>query len=298
MSIRSCSRHLLAFLLLFSSAIIQANGPDAATVRQALENYNLLAPVALPMPDASQLELIARGYNVHIKERTAIDQADGKREDRIRVVGYKIVKRPRLLVWLATLDFDTNHSERLTEHHIENDDAGGSLWYQYLDTPWPVRNRHWVIRNAKNIELEKASEGLVWEHRWNLAPGGLNLTQSILRQGELGGLSKSDADKAIYLTVNRGAWTMMAIDEQNTLVVVHTIAVMGGWIPESWVASFVNKQLGDVLSNLEKRSDAIVDNYTGTYPIFTGSGKKITQEMAKKSRSEFLQILAGDLSIE
>ena len=134
MSIRSCSRHLLAFLLLFSSAIIQANGPDAATVRQALENYNLLAPVALPMPDASQLELIARGYNVHIKERTAIDQADGKREDRIRVVGYKIVKRPRLLVWLATLDFDTNHSERLTEYHIENDDAGGSLWmarFQY-----------------------------------------------------------------------------------------------------------------------------------------------------------------------
>ncbi len=125
MSIRSCSRHLLAFLLLFSSAIIQANGPDAVTVRQALENYNLLAPVALPMPDASQLELIARAYNVHIKERTAIDQADGKREDRIRVVGYKIVKRPRLLVWLATLDFDTNHSERLTEHHIENDDAGG-----------------------------------------------------------------------------------------------------------------------------------------------------------------------------
>lgn len=250
------------------------------------------------MPDASQIERISRGGSLHIRERTTIDQVDGKREDRIRVVGYKLVKRPRLLVWLATLDIDTKHSGRLIEHHIENDNAGGSLWYQYLDTPWPVRNRHWVIRNAKNIDLEKASKGLVWEQHWVLEPDGLNLARNLLRQGKVNGLNNSDADKAIYLTVNRGAWTMMAVDNENTLVVAHTIAVMAGWIPEAWVASFVSKQLGNVLSNLEKRSDTIVEQYTGAYPIFTGSGTLITSQMAKTSRSEYLQIRRGDPMVE
>ncbi len=255
MSNRSFFRSWQVICLLMISTYSQADGPDAAAIRSALEIYNSYASVSLPIPDSNELERISDGDDFHIRERTAIDQSDGNREDRIRVVGHQLVNRPRLLVWLATLDIDTKHSSRLTEYHIENDNAGGSLWYQYLDTPWPVRDRHWVVRNAKNIELEHASKGQVWEQVWRLEPDGPDQARNLFDQGKVSGLSDSDADRAIYLTVNRGAWSMITIDEMNTLVVASTIAVMAGWIPESWVASFVSKQLGHVMSRLETRSN-------------------------------------------
>lgn len=257
---------------------------DGTAIREALATYNRLAAWPLPMPDDDALREIATGEAVNVRERTAMDQVDGQRQDRIRIVGYRLVRRPRLLVWLATLDIGTQHSQRVTEHLVGSDDAGGSLWYQHLNTPWPVRDRHWLIRNGKGLDVARRSNDTIWEHRWQLEDGGEAMAQRLLSDGEVAGLDQRDGRRALYLTVNRGAWTMIALDEDSTLVAAHTAADMGGWIPESWVAAFVSRNLHRVLNELDRRADGIHERYTGGYPVFTGDGRPITPAMARAAK--------------
>lgn len=266
-----------------AAPLAAATTPTVDDLAAVLWRYNEQAEVALPIPSREQLAELAGERTVALRERTPMHRDGGDAEDRIRVLGYRLVRRPRLLVWLATLKADAAHSRRLTEHLVHGDDAGGSVWYQHLDTPWPVRNRHWVIRNSKNVVLADATRGLVWEHRWQLESGGERLARELLDEGKVAGLDARTADSAIYLSINRGAWTMFALGDDATLVVAHTTAVMGGWIPERWVAGFVSRQLGQVLDDLTPRADRIDRDYTGEYVIFGGDGTPITLERAREA---------------
>lgn len=279
---------LIVLRLLGLAAGAHAADLSPGRLLEALDLYNELAGLPLPRPDEDDLRRLSGGDWVVFRERTEMEQVDGERQDRLRVVGYQVLRSPQLLSWLAALDVQASHSERLTEFLIETDDRGGSLWYQYLDLPWPVRNRHWTIRNTKAEQLAERSGGRIWEHHWQLEPGGEQMARSLLARRAVDGLRRADGDRAIYLAVNRGAWTMIALDEDTTLVAAHTAAVMGGWIPESLVASFIRRQLGGLLGNLQRRADTIGRKYTASYPIFTGSGERITPTMAQREHDAWL----------
>lgn len=278
------------YLRLFASLAVLMAGVSALAdqaVTEAIRQYNALSQSPLPFPDSDALEQISAGKHVIVRERKSMTRSDGTSHDGVRVIGYQLVHRPRLLVWLAALDVGTQHSNRLVEHLLEFDDRGGSLWYQFLNTPWPVRNRHWVIRNTKSVAVAHSSDERIWEHNWRLEDDGASIAGNVLRAGQVIGLQEQDGAAAIYLSINRGAWTMFQIDDDTTLVAAHTAADLGGWIPESWVARFVARQLGSVLANLEVRSDDIHERYTGRYPIFSGAGTRLTPDMAVEERARY-----------
>jgi len=64
---------------------------------------------------------------------------DGR--DRIRVVGYRLIQRPRVLIWISALNTSNEQVQRLTEYQLEDDGGTGSLWYQHMRLPWPIRDR-------------------------------------------------------------------------------------------------------------------------------------------------------------
>lgn len=269
------------------AASVHAGMPTSEELAAVLLRYNEASDDDLPLPSPAQFEELLDGEMVDLRERTPISDWQGKPQDRIRVVGYKLVARPRLLVWLATLNVDTQHSRRMTEHLLEDDTSGASVWYQHLNTPWPVRNRHWVISNTKNKAIASETQGLVWEHRWSLTDQGQDIALNLLLGGEVDGLDEKDADSSIYLTVNQGAWTMFAVNDEVTLVAAHTVADMGGWIPERWVASFVSRQLGGVLKKLPARADIVHEQYSGEHVVFDGTGAPINLQQAHDIRRQF-----------
>lgn len=259
---------------------------ELAELTAAIEAYNGHESIELPLPSDKELRQLAAGQVVKIRRRMPIANSSGEQADRIRIVGYRVIEQPRLLVWLAALDVGTQHSKALTEHLIASDNVGGSVWYQYLKLPWPVKNRHWVIHNTKNTALAAATGGTVWEHAWRLETGGRDIAMQLLADGQVAGLTPADGEKAIYLPINRGGWTVFALDRHRALVAAHVTTELGGWIPDSLVASTVSRQLQSMLSALEQRAASIHLTYTSSsYPIFTGDGKLITPDMATAAQS-------------
>lgn len=284
---------LCAFLALWLcvAAIPAARADDSAAdqarVVAALDAYNAHAEMPLSVPAGADLAALVDGSVVKLRRRTRIEQASGGTADRIRIVGYRVIDRPRLLVWLAALNIDTRHSKRLTEHLVQFDDSGGSVWYQYLNLPWPLKNRHWIIRNHKSTALTAATGGLVWEHAWQLDEGGLPAALDMLGDGEVEGLDERDGRRAIYLPVNRGGWAMFELGRDRTLVAIHVMTVMGGWIPDKLVANMASDQLEDMLDKLEPRADAVSERYDERYPIFTGDATRITRDMAQAAFNRY-----------
>lgn len=262
------------------------DGGKAAEIAGALARYNRHADMPLPVPPADGLEALAEGRVVDLRERQPLASSDGESADRIRVVGYRLIERPRLLVWLAALDLGTEHTDRITEHLVAVDAAGGSVWYQHLRLPWPLRDRHWVIRNYKAVELTAASDGMIWEHAWRLEEAGDELAADLLQAGRVDGLDERTQDRAIYLPVNRGGWAMLAVGPRSTLVAAHVITVLGGWIPDGLVARLTSRQLERMLDNLEPRSYEVHEEYDASYPVFRGDGRLITVEMARHAALE------------
>ncbi len=290
----------LAMLLTMAcAALADSTDTRRARVSAALERYNALADLQLPVPPPDQIGEILAGRVVKLREhKDMLSPTTNTYDQRIRIVGYRLIERPRLLVWLAALDVGTEHSERLTEHALSADDRGGSVWYQHLHLPWPLRNRHWTIANAKSVHLTEATRGMVWEHAWQLAPRGDTIANDLLAQNTVAGLSGNRALRAIYLPANRGAWTMFALDKQLTLVAAHATVELGGIIPDRLVASFVSRQLQSMLNGLVARSDVMDAEYDTSYIIYTGAGEAITRAMAEQAMRAYRKTTAAEADVE
>ena len=278
---------LLAFLaIVILSAPCAGFAMDAATISDAIGIYNAHKELRLPLPDQTELSRLVDGEVVTIRERIPLTDTSGETRDRHRFVGYRVVENPRLLVWLAALDTGVNHSRRTVEHHVSGDGKGGAVWYQHIELPWPVRDRHWVIETRKDVQLSRDSNALIWEHAWALKIDGRPMATQLLQNGDVPGLDARDDRRAIYLPLNRGAWTMFALDDRRTLVATHLSTVLAGWIPDSWVAGFVSRQYKGILGGLAERSANIAENFSTEIPVFTGEGRVISRDMAREAGLE------------
>ncbi|MEO1573926.1 MAG: hypothetical protein AAFU65_03110 [Pseudomonadota bacterium] len=280
---------LIAGVALLSTLLTAgaAAAPSVDELAAVLWRYNDAAETPLPIPTVEQFEALARGETVHLRERLDAPGSDTAKSKRARVVGFQLVNRPRLLVWLATLHAGTTHEPRLLEHRVSVNNDDSSTWYQHLDTPWPVRNRHWVIRSGKNVAVADQTQDLAWEHRWTLEPRGRDIALNLMIEERFERLEERDYKRTIYLDENAGAWTMFAIEDDVTLVATHTTADMGGWLPERWVAGFVARQLRSVLRDLEAKADRIHEHYDPDDPVHNGRGRPITREQLSDARRRF-----------
>jgi len=269
------------FLLLSTKGFAQQT--PSLSIPEAIELYNQSSSNTLPALSRRQLRRLQNDKTVQIKHRVKINNDQGRQTNARTINAYRIINQPRLLTWLATIQSDVQHSKRLTEHQITQRSSEGSVWYQFLDLPWPFKNRHWVIRNRNATQLSKASGDLIWEHNWTLESRGSEMVDQLISDNTIATLKPKKIKKAIYLPANNGRWIMIPLGAEKTLVIANTQFDMGGWIPDRVVAGFISEQLDDILDKIEPRCRSIASEYDGHLPVYTGMGQLITKEMVAKA---------------
>lgn len=276
---------LLAAALL-CAGVLSARAEDEGDLRPwltaSLEVYNERSADPLPFLSATQIDDLLAGEVVRIRRRDGVAREGEERPER--ATGYLLVQQPRLKVWLAALDPAFQATDMLTEVRLAQGEDGNSIWYQHVDLPWPITDRHWTIALDKNLELCAATEGFIWEQRWDLATDGKRIAQQALRDGGLPGLDAKTFDASIYLPVNQGAWTLFALTEDVTLVAYRVSTVVGGSIPDSWIATFAMAQLEGLLKGIAGHSETAWRNYDPSKnAVFTGDGQRIDARVSDDS---------------
>ena len=195
----------------------------------------------------------------------------------VGVFGLQLVDAPRLLVWHLLMTGIAAHEKWVTRLTLEDLGSGDAIRYQHLNAPWPFRDRHWVIHSAKNRALAEDTGGSIWQHRWMLEPPE-DLVSLVSVRAPADFLSPNSVGRAIYLPRNVGAWAVIALPRNQTLVVAFVDAEFGGHLPKPIVRRFSKRRL---LADFRRMSD------TGTLakqpfhedrPLFDGHGRQITRE--------------------
>ena len=280
LSVRHTHATCIVTLAIFFAVPSFADG-SSGKIADLINSYNAVPGNSnLPLPDGKALARLQAGEIVSFyREKVA-----GPDRERIyRVNAYLVIAQPRLPVWVATLGNSQPHVSRLTEVHLSSDEAGGALWYQFLNLPWPFADRHWVVATSKSLDLASATKNRIWEHRWSLADDGPHRSAELVSRGGVPGLDQHSYDKAIYVPANAGGWVMASLNETTTLVAVHATAELGGRIPSRWAARFVKRRLTRILGALNERAESGEVSLATPHLIYTGAGELIDAAMLRQA---------------
>lgn len=242
---------------------------------------------SIPLPELSDEELddLSEGEPVVWMAEPEVD-ANGETAG-MGIVGLHVIDTPRLLVWLSVLGGNYERDSRLTAVMLDRDDAGAFTRYQHIDLPWPVRDRHWIIRSTKNTALAAASDGVAWEHRWSLHPQGTRLLGELFAGEGVAGLDKDTPQETIYLPANQGAWALIELDRDRTLVVGYLDVDLGGRFPRTLVRTFASRQLKKGLLRLGEMSRRVHLSYRAEPPIHDGNGTAIATGAARAAAADW-----------
>jgi hypothetical protein len=255
------------------------SGEVGDLVLSAIATHNAASDFPLPELDAEQLDELLSGLVVRLRWKQPVpgEGVPGEEpKERHRVVALYLIDEPRAQVWLSAMDPDFIASERVTEVRVEDDGHGRSTWYQHMDLPWPVENRHWVIDVRKSPGMHRATGGLVWEQPWYLVEGGQRIAEELAAAGRTGKLSLEDVKDAVYLKANTGAWAMFELGSDLTLLTYQLTVVMGGLLPEGLTARFAARELESLCHIVEKNAHIIPEHYVaGHDPVMGGDGQYV-----------------------
>lgn len=244
---------------------------NPGTVDKLLTDYAIATGLDIAdLPD-DELAQLSKGKTIYRKLLNKQNPAS----TQLRIIGYRVISKPRENLWLAALAYDAGYSRRLTEHLVALHDRGGASWYQHVDMPWPLRNRHWLIRTRKNVDMANESEDRIWEHSWQLVDNADQAIDRLLATTAIDGLDSDKARNAIRLPLNNGAWVMAHMDNDTTLVIMHATMDMGGVIPDGIVARYTRRQLAAALKKIERDADTARSRYDSNYVIYRGNGSPI-----------------------
>ncbi len=274
-------RFTLALALALTSSLAAAS--DSEAIASALKDYQRESGVPVADLDIGSLADLERGETLQRKVRVTRSGAGGNDTTTVRIIGYRVIDKPREPLWIAALAFDGGYSDRLTEHLVTKHDGGGASWYQHVDMPWPLRDRHWLIRTGKGVPLTERLAGRVWEHHWHLEPDASARIEGMLARVTIPGLPPERVRKAVELPLNNGAWVMATLGPERTLVVLHATMDMGGIIPDALVNRYTRRQLRSMLANIEARADEAWKSYSSDYLIYRGDGTPIEPVTAARA---------------
>jgi hypothetical protein len=255
-------------------------GEVADLVRLEIAKYNGLTELPLPDLDDPQMADLLRAEVVRLRWKQPVPGDTGEEgeepKERHRVVAMYLIQKPMPDVWLAAMDPHTKASEKVTEFRIAAADGGDPRWYQFMDLPWPVENRHWAIDIHRNRDLARATGNRIWEASWSLVPDGRDLALRMAKAGETKPIGFGDVESAVYLEANVGAWAMFALSSDLTLLTYQVTVVLGGLLPEGLTARFAMSELEDLCRTIEKTAAKYPEHYDEDHdPIPGGDGDPI-----------------------
>jgi hypothetical protein len=271
----------LTFAILHATAIADVTRPqsephvDVSFVLEQLSADEYSS--ALPALSPQELDLLRSGEPViKVPVKTEDDARDEISE--FGIFGLKIVEAPRLLVWSTVMGAASEPPARLTRAYLSRLPKGSYIRYQHVNLPWPIRDRHWVVLCEKNLDLADSSNGLIWQHRWNLHKDGPQLLLDAHVHGRIEGLSQQDLEKSVYLPANRGAWTLADLGGGRTLVIGYFDAALGGLLPKVLVRTFTKRQMRAGLKLIEDLTNRVHLEYEAEAQIHDGYGQPIIHQ--------------------
>jgi hypothetical protein len=248
----------------------------SAEIREQMAAYDSVSKFPLPALDDDRLTELLDGEVVRFQEKWKLPDSDEESKERHRVLAFRLVQAPRQLVWLSTLDEHFSLNDRITEVRITEDSGGGATWYQFMDLPWPVANRHWIIRLEKGVDVAAKTSGRAWEQSWHLVANGESTAVALAESGKTNGLSVGHVRGARYLDANDGAWALFALRDDLTLIAYNLTITLGGLIPEGMAAHFAMSALEELLDRIAVNTKLVPTHYVdGHGPIYAGDGTPI-----------------------
>ena len=241
-----------------------------------MAQYSQQGDLRLPNLSPAELETIATGTPLVSLYRDPTAEP-GEKVHAMGVVGWQVVKAPRLLVWLSLLGGRQASSARRQQVVLTRRPAGAYVSYHHIDLPWPFKDRHWLLLCEKNLSLANDSHDDIWEHRWSLLPSDDSQLEAAYATGRVPGLTRKAFDDSVYLIANQGAWVVFDLGADGTLVAASMDIDLGGRFPDALVQSFAKHQMKEFFESLNALSGA---HYAATPVIEDGHGVPITQETA------------------
>jgi hypothetical protein len=251
-----------------------------AIIPGLLADYARYSRIPVPDLQPNELENLAAGETFVI----AAGETDAEANDKVEamgLLGLQVVDAPRLLTWLTVLgvggEGDGESDGRYHSALLSEKTDGSYARYQYVNLPWPLKDRHWVIYCDKNLELAEATAGVIWEHRWTLHESGRQLLASAVEDGRLGDLDRRTLDDAVYLPANRGTWALFDLGQNKTLILAFYDADLGGRLPGGLVRSFTKRQLRKFLAATGESSLEVLEHFDEESVVHDGFGMPISR---------------------
>ena len=290
--------------MLVGVASTAAAEPGPRAIERGLDEYRQYGRFDLPVIPAADVDALAAGEPVVLQIRD-LPEADGETSS-MGIIGARVVEAPRLLVWLSALGGNSDYRDarkgdekaagrssresksRVTHSMLSMFDDGSYMRYQHVNLPWPVKDRHWVIYCEKNVRVAEQTHDRVWEHTWNLESDGFELVQAVHAETPIDGLTDKMLKKSIYLPSNRGAWIMIDIGPNRTLLLTIMDVELGGSFPAGLVRRFTQRQLKSGLDMFGGFAMRVAAEYDESPPIHDGHGDFITREAAAAAERQWL----------
>ncbi|HMB68682.1 MAG TPA: hypothetical protein VKU85_05200 [bacterium] len=249
----------------------------AAEIRRLFDLHAGSSAYPLPQLEQDDMKALLEGELVRIRTKWTLETGQDEKgeeepRERHRVMAYRLYPGPRDVVWLSALDPHFLGNDRLSEARLETD-GPSSVWYQLMDPPWPVKNRHWVIDVTRPEAVVEASQGRVWELMWALKEDGERIALEVTAAGRVKDVPLERALKSRYLEENLGAWTMFELGDELTLVAYQVTIVMGGWVPDRLTARFAMGAVEDLMMSVSENTRKVTEHYDAEHePIWGGDG--------------------------
>lgn len=253
---------LLVAALLLVCSLPAAAAPEALSPRELADGvaeYNRWAHGRLPTLRPDELDELLRGEVVRRKVRGRPPA------NQDRVLGIVLTRLPRVQPWIVVTDPHFATDTQYAGKKLDPPDANPVRSYGFLDLPWPVADRHWVVDVATNRKLAEKTEGRCWERHWDLSRDGEKLAAEVYTTAGLPGTDPAKLSEVIYTPVNAGSWIFVQLPKGLTLVAYQLATQVGGDIPEEALHSFALQAMGQLMRGVISKAEGVGGHYDAAH---------------------------------
>ena len=223
--------------LIFLSLTAQAISPDS--LMQRVQEVAPLRPNRLAI-DAPKVTEDSYRAAANGNVSTGVEKVPGYVAKKVFGVGIVDVSIGRF--WAAIND-DVGKAEvtrlAFAEQLMGEPCAEKRRMFQYLSVSM-ASDRWWVVNQTQNTALHEKSEGRVRELYWE------NVDDAQLPTATTQEWSR----KGIPVIFTRGAWLLIDLDGESTLVEYYTWADPGGYLPAGLASTFAAGTIGNTLETM------------------------------------------------
>jgi len=146
--------------------------------------------------------------------------------------------------------------------------------YQYLKLPL-VTDRHYFNTATVNVKLNTNAYGQMYESYWQGEPDAKPLIEKYLNNGTISQTTRKQAEAAILVRKNIGAWLLIKLPKKHTLLEYYMFSDPEGSLPEFAINQASTSTLKKIANKFSKMTEKdFSDHFNGKHEkVFAPDGK-------------------------